>query len=243
MNSAPYSLMAHAAAPGHDLDVYALARAAGRTAPEVTYSEYGKLAHAIADATGSRTRWRGEWTYVIADSRWSGTLHWILYPEVVSALHAIGWRVSATFDNPIRDVDEAADQLASVTSTVREALVEARIGQGQFRQSLIELWGGCAVTGCLRLEALRAAHIKPWSTSRNTERLDPANGLLLLGTLDALFDAGLISLASDGRLICAKELTTRERRELGVAGKLTLRMLPAKTARYLQHHRKRIFRG
>jgi putative restriction endonuclease len=34
---------------------------------------------------------------------------------------------------------------------------------------------------------LRASHIKPWSQSTDSERLDPANGILLAAHIDALF--------------------------------------------------------
>lgn len=52
-------------------------------------------------------------------------------------------------------------------------------------------WNGlCALTGCAISEILRACHIKPWKKSSNPERLNPANGFLLIAHVDALFDGG-----------------------------------------------------
>ena len=64
--------------------------------------------------------------------------------------------------------------------TTRKALIDARLGQGQFRADVEKLWkSACAVTGRGIAAVLRASHIKPWSQSANKERLDPENGILL----------------------------------------------------------------
>lgn len=63
-----------------------------------------------------------------------------------------------------RSVDLVEDLIAEVTrtdipSTTRDALVQARVGQGSFRAALIKVWDGrCAVTGCAELAVLRASH-------------------------------------------------------------------------------------
>ncbi|WP_027948005.1 HNH endonuclease signature motif containing protein [Litchfieldella anticariensis] len=66
-----------------------------------------------------------------------------------------------------------------VPKTTREALADARVGQGAFRSSVLIHWGGkCCVTGSTAEKAIRASHIKPWRDSTDEERLDPQNGLL-----------------------------------------------------------------
>lgn len=238
-------LIAHAGAPSRDLDVVELARAAGQPQPQFTYSQYGRLGHAVFDALGDTGKW-GVWTRILADDYrdpQTGLIRWVLYPELADAVHKLGWNVSTIIASSIRDIEAARNELDAISATTRKALIEARIGQGAFRQSMVSLWGGCAVTGCQRLEALRASHIKPWRNSTNSERLDAFNGLLLVGTLDALFDAGLITFASDGRLICSKELTQVERRQLGLAGALRLLRLLPKQEKYLRLHRTKVFRG
>lgn len=131
------------------------------------------------------------------------------------------------------------EQSAEVAETTREALIDARLGQGKFRQDLIQRFGrACAVTGCSFLPLLRASHIKPWSESTNAERLDPDNGLLLTANLDALFDRGLISFSDKGELIRSQQLPYDVLAHLGPLTKLPL-SLSAEQRGYLKHHRAR----
>ena len=126
--------------------------------------------------------------------------------------------------------------------TTAEALVNARVGQGRFRTEVLRLWGNrCCVTGIATIEAIRASHIKPWRNSTDEERLDPQNGLPLAGTLDGLFDAGLITFAPDGTLIASRRFSDEERLLLGIV-KARLRRVPeGRTAGYLTYHRQEIF--
>jgi len=82
-----------------------------------------------------------------------------------------------------------------------EQLVLARLGQGKFRNQVLAQWGGgCAVTGCKVVEAIRASHIRPWCDSDDKTRLDPCNGFPLTATLDALFDRGFITFTNTGEM-------------------------------------------
>lgn len=130
-----------------------------------------------------------------------------------------------------------------VDTTTREALANARVGQGLFRAMVLSIWKmQCCVTGSKILDAIRASHIKPWRDSSDHERLDPFNGLPLVANLDALFDAGLISFADDGVMLVSKRLNKEERKLFGLTG-LRLSVIPkAETAGYLAHHRQKIFR-
>ncbi len=128
-------------------------------------------------------------------------------------------------------------------STVKEALVDARVGQGWFRAQVLLHWDGrCAVTGCAVQDAIRASHIKPWRLSTDEERLNPLNGLPLLATFDALFDAGLITFAENGEMLVSDELPASERSRLGVDACRLSRQPSAITASYLAFHRAEIFR-
>lgn len=139
----------------------------------------------------------------------------------------------------VEDLVALAHVAGEVTS--REALVLARVGQGAFRTAVLAAWGGrCAVTGVMTEAAIRASHIKPWRDSTDAERLDPENGLPLVATLDALFDARLISFAADGSTIVSDQLGHDDRHRLGVE-KIRLSRPPSEaTARYLEHHRARM---
>ncbi len=118
--------------------------------------------------------------------------------------------------------------------TTAEALVNARVGQGRFRTEVLRLWGNrCCVTGVETTEAIRASHIKPWRNSTDEERLDPQNGVPLAGTLDGLFDAGLITFAPDGTLIASRRLAEEERLRLGIVKARLPRVPEERTAGYL----------
>ncbi|MGF6642460.1 HNH endonuclease [Paraburkholderia sp. GAS82] len=128
-----------------------------------------------------------------------------------------------------------------LSRTEKSALTKARLGQGAYKAAMMELWGNrCAVTGCAVQEALRASHAKPWRLSDNTERLHPHNGLPLVATLDALFDAGLIAFEESGEMIVSRHVDAEHRRLLSLP--MPLRKPPAGKQRFfLKWHRENIF--
>lgn len=84
----------------------------------------------------------------------------------------------------------------------REAIIQARVGQGPFRSSVLSLWNNrCPVTGLAKPELLIASHIVPWSLSNDIEKVDPNNGFPFSPAVDKLFDRGYISFANNGRLL------------------------------------------
>lgn len=121
--------------------------------------------------------------------------------------------------------------------TTRQALVQARMGQGRYRSALLAQWGGaCAVTGCSVGALLIASHAMAWADSNDEQRLDPANGLPLIANLDRLFDNHLIAFDPDtGDMRVSDLLTPKDCALVGVpAG---LRKKPTKRqAVYLRHH-------
>jgi putative restriction endonuclease len=137
------------------------------------------------------------------------------------------------------DEDLRAIHVQKVSSTTKERLITARLGQGKFRDDVLRQWeGSCAVTSSAIQTAIRASHIKPWSQSTNEERLDPNNGLPLIANLDALFDAGLISFDAKGRLLVSPALSVADRRVFGLVGEKSLKhKLTKATSQYLAHHR------
>jgi HNH endonuclease len=125
----------------------------------------------------------------------------------------------------------------TIDLTTRAQLIQARIGQGRFRDDLFKLWGGtCAVTGCTLEHVLRASHIKPWKDSTHEQRLDRHNGLLLSANLDALFDKHLISFDDKGMMLISAKLTDAEIKLLGLPGRLNV-PLNSKQKKYLAFHR------
>lgn len=137
------------------------------------------------------------------------------------------------------DIEQIRKRI-DLSPTEREALVQARRGQGRFRQDLLKYWRGCAVVGSTIQSILRASHIKPWRESADRERLDPANGLLLTANLDALFNDGLISFDDHGGMLISSRLCQSDRFLLQLGGKLRKGPV-ARQIGYLTYHRERVF--
>jgi hypothetical protein len=90
----------------------------------------------------------------------------------------------------------------NLSETTRRQLILSRVGHGRYREGLFASCGAvCPFTGTRDERLLVASHIKPWSMSSNSERLDPQNGFVLSPLFDKLFDRGLITFADDGEVI------------------------------------------
>lgn len=140
----------------------------------------------------------------------------------------------------LNTVDQAvADHLdlAIPDPTSRLAIIEARVGQGVFRDNVLEAWGQrCAVTGMAIRELVRASHIKPWRAANNRERLDPRNGLALSPNYDAAFDRGIVSFRDDGRVWIAPTATRRDIEKLGFREEHSLERITDGHRAFLRYH-------
>ncbi|OUI80520.1 HNH endonuclease [Acetobacter tropicalis] len=148
--------------------------------------------------------------------------------------------IDASFEDSNADIEDIKEA-SSVALTTKQALIDARIGQGKFRQSLLENWQNiCAVTRCDQPQVLRASHIKPWSVCSNSERLNSRNGLLLVANLDALFDRGLISFRSNGEMMVSKTISSFTRDLLRLPKNL-IRPPTSEEDAFLDYHRNHVF--
>ena len=104
----------------------------------------------------------------------------------------------------------------NISTTERESIVKARIGQGKFREQLLAKYGSCIISGIDISKALVASHIKPWAVSTNEERVSVNNGLLLSATYDRLYDSGLITFVNEGKLIISRFVSEENRNKLQI---------------------------
>jgi putative restriction endonuclease len=130
-------------------------------------------------------------------------------------------------------------------STEAERLLVQRVGQGIFREGLLEYWERrCAITTLHIVDLLRAGHIKPWADcATDTERLDVFNGFLLAPHLDAAFDRGFITVEDGGKVVVSPLVSSSNRRVLGLDAELSVKSLTDGHRFYLQWHRRTVFRG
>ncbi|WP_342655939.1 HNH endonuclease [Shewanella algae] len=144
-----------------------------------------------------------------------------------------------------QDIETHQCEFKSLDQTEKDSIVKSRIGQGLFRDGVVELWGSCSVTGLSNHSLLRASHIKPWRDSSNQERIDPMNGLLLQPTLDHLFDLGLITFSETGKIIVSKKISQDDINKLELKFELNfkLREIHKRTMEYMKYHRKHVFKA
>lgn len=126
---------------------------------------------------------------------------------------------------------------ATLSVTEREAIVKARVGQGKFRDKLVDYWRGCSVSTFSHFDLLVASHIMPWRDADNQQRLDVFNGLLLLPNYDKLFDKGYISFDDSGRIIYSRYIDDTDRRLLKMDNTLHLIKIEDEHKTYLKYHR------
>lgn len=191
--------------------------------------------------TEHRCSWENYSIYVALIGEIKAMLTESLLAEVTLLdAHSFAWILMRQMKKENKLADDR--EYRNLSSTEREAIVKARIGQGRFRDSLIEYWTTCAVTGCTALPLLRASHIKPWAKAEMKERLNPDNGLLLSPSLDSCFDSGYISFDDEGKIIISEKLTEDNAKALGIHSDMRLRRMDLGHRTYLKYHREHIFK-
>ena len=152
---------------------------------------------------------------------------------------------------PERDIEEwerrvevAIDSNATIPQTERTALIQARRGQGLFRDNVRSIEHACRITQVARMEHLVASHIQPWRDSSNEQRLDGENGLLLTPTVDHLFDKGFISFENTGQLIVSPVADPVSLKRMGVDRDARVNVGPFSEGQrqYLEFHRENVLR-
>jgi putative restriction endonuclease len=159
----------------------------------------------------------------------------------LSEIAASRLRVLAGMSLAIR----ATKKITVLKPTQALALVNARVGQGLFRDELLKCFTSqCAITGLSVAKLIRASHIRPWCECESDEqKLDPHNGLLLAVGIDAAFDCGFITFEDNGALVLSSNLAVADLVHLGIPANGGLRIDHLSQARraYLKYHREQVF--
>jgi putative restriction endonuclease len=180
------------------------------------------FAHALADLIGHEAR------IVIRGLRQSESL------EAPAGVGQVAW---------------GEHQIAEITQdhhlpeTTRQAIVQARRGQGLFKQRVAQIETHCRLTGVDRIEHLRASHCKPWRDADNHERLDGENGLLLTPDADHLFDAGFLSFEDNGHVLVSPvaHIPSMQKMGLDPVTFVNVGRFSEGQRLYLDHHRENVF--
>lgn len=134
-------------------------------------------------------------------------------------------------------------ELASISTTQKQQLIMARVGQGDFRINVQKIESKCRITGLTDKRLLIASHIKPWKVSSNEERLDGHNGLLLSPHIDKLFDKGWISFSDQGHLLVSRENIQPILNIWSINTDMFVGTFTDQQKVYLEYHRTIIFKG
>jgi hypothetical protein len=145
-------------------------------------------------------------------------------------------RVKKSLASEYQQITKIRESIKDASSIEVDRITKARVGQGKFREELIEIWGCCPITKCDEKSLLRASHIKPWRSCEPGEHLDPNNGLLLIANFDVLFDQGFISFDQNGKIIISKMLTNNAKKAAKVHGGIKLE-LARDHQKFMEYHR------
>lgn len=244
-------LKANYRSEGRVITATKLAKAAGYDNYGTGNEQYGSFAHELCKLLDfepeQQRNGKPVWTYVICEPSVEKDTHghfqWVLRDEVATALEELGVVRPTRVSNVLKDVEEKHEQLSSEPEVRREAIIQARLGQGMFRERLINLWEGCSVTGYANTDFLVACHIKPWRDCTPSEALDATNGLLLVPNLDRAFDRGFISFDVAGWIMLSPQLEENDQLKIGLSPEMQLRKLYPQHETFLQYHRESVFRS
>jgi hypothetical protein len=138
-------------------------------------------------------------------------------------------------------IEERIWQRADLGPREKRQLINARLGQGVFRENVEHIERSCRVTGALDRRHLRAAHIKPWKLSDDREKLDGFNGLLLSPHVEHLFKRGHISFSDEGQLLVSKHLNPVVVKVWGLDKPRPPEVFGPEQRVYLEFHRRHVF--
>lgn len=121
----------------------------------------------------------------------------------------------------------------------------ARVGQGKYREGLLEQCPFCPFTRIADDRLLIASHIKPWAASNDIEKVDPYNGYILSPMFDKLFDQGYITFTKDKHVILSNALSSYTWKLISIKNDEYLEFLPMdeKRVEYLKFHHEAVFKG
>jgi putative restriction endonuclease len=158
-------------------------------------------------------------------------------------LKRIEEKIAIEADDQLTDaaIEEEIWQRTNLGPREKRQLINARIGQGIYRENVERIEKACRVTGVPDRRHLRASHIKPWRMSDDREKLDGFNGLLLSPHIDHLFDRGHISFADDGQMLISKHLNPFVIKAWGLDKTFSAEPFRPEQRKYLEFHRQHIF--
>lgn len=144
----------------------------------------------------------------------------------------------------IAEMQKASKESATESAKQKE-IRNARVGQGKYREKLLEQCHYCPFTMISDERLLIASHIKPWAASDDKEKVDPFNGYMLSPMFDKLFDQGFITFTEERHVIRSEYISPRTWKIINLKNDAFLKTLPMdeKRIEYLRFHHESVFKG
>lgn len=151
---------------------------------------------------------------------------------------------SLEYTEPEVAIEEEKIKTADKSEKQKARLLQARVGQGEYREKLLLECPFCPFTQVNDERLLNASHIKPWSKADDKEKVDPKNGFMFTPTYDRLFDRGFITFENNKELVVSPWLSPMNQKRLSIYTGKKIELLPLDEARmhYLEYHREHIFK-
>ena len=143
-----------------------------------------------------------------------------------------------------KEIDSSEDFIQNIATKKKKI----REWQQKFRKGVVEHMPQCPFSLISDERLLIASHIKPYSVCMAEGNFEDAinhlNWLSLTPTYDRLFDQGYITFSDDGELICGTLLSSYTWDKLGInpSKKKKYRIFPENRKKYLEYHRRNVFR-
>ncbi len=171
----------------------------------------------------------------------------LFYWKLFVDYDALDAESALVFNYGRKSEEEEEEQTPTTQKRMRkdEEMRNARVGQGKYREHLLEECPFCPITMINDERLLIASHIKPWAVSNDKEKIDHRNGYMLSPLYDKLFDKGLISFTDDRRIMVSNWLSPKNIQRMGLEDMKFYQFLPVGTERlkYLEYHRECVFKG
>lgn len=150
---------------------------------------------------------------------------------------------SDVYESVLKKKEKEIEERPEVADPKKKQLIQAREGQGKYREQLLKECVCCPITDVTEERLLVASHIKPWIDSDDREKIDPKNGFIFTPTYDKLFDRGFISFEDDKTMRVSAWLSPLNQRRLNIRdGKKVFNLPVTGREKYLQYHRNNIFK-
>lgn len=156
--------------------------------------------------------------------------------------HSFVWIINNQFWKIEKDLEKDFKEYKNLNKKEKEVLVKSRLGQGDWRKRVLNIWNKGVLIEVEDQSLLIASHIKPWRNSSVEEALDKYNGFPLTPNLDKLFDKGLISFKESGEILISTFLSLKDRESLNINNNLKIKNLKENNLPYLKYHREKIFK-